>query len=294
MNAGAYNHRVVVAPRTDVFRTGPNVVPLRKVTLTKNRNEDTRRTNVDQVSDHTEGVRVLIVDDDPALRALVQRCIAPAASHVDHADDGESALAMLANNPTDLVILDLELPRMNGLEVLMRVRRESDMPVIVLSGRGDESDRVLGLDLGADDYIVKPFLPRELLSRVRAVTRRSVRATESGPSRAVIVHGPITIDRASRECFYDNGLLTLTAKEFDLLAHLAGSPRRVISREELLESVWGSSSQWQDPATVTEHVRRLRNRIEGAGGDPSWLRTVRGQGYVFAPEWRVEPRAVDA
>ncbi len=261
--------------------------------LTKSRHEDPRRTSADQAADGGEGVRVLIVDDDPALRALVQRCIAPAAAHVDHADDGESALAMLAANPADIVILDLELPRMNGLEVLMRIRRESDMSVIVLSGRGDESDRVLGLDLGADDYIVKPFLPRELLSRVRAVTRRAVRVRDSVPSRTVIVHGPITIDRTSRECFYDNTLVTLTAKEFDLLAHLASSPRRVISREELLESVWGSSSQWQDPATVTEHVRRLRNRLEAAGGDPSWLRTVRSQGYVFAPEWRVEPRRDD-
>ena len=191
--------------------------------LTKTRQDEPRRSSVDQVSDGGDGVRVLIVDDDPALRALVQRCIAPAAAHIDHADDGESALAMLAAHPADIVILDLELPRMNGLEVLMRVRRESDMPVIVLSGRGDESDRVLGLDLGADDYIVKPFLPRELLSRVRAVTRRAVRVRESGPSRTVIVHGPITIDRTSRECFYDNKLVTLTAKEFDP----AGASRRL-------------------------------------------------------------------
>lgn len=227
------------------------------------------------------GLRVLIVDDDPAMRALVHRSVLPGASSIKHAGDGETALSLLKNNETDVVILDLELPRMNGLEVLLRVRRDLDTPVIILSGRVDESDRVLGLDLGADDYIVKPFLPRELLSRVRAVTRRAGQGRDKRSQP--LVFGPLVIDRDTREVRNAGGVVALTAKEFDLLCFLASSPRRVFSREDLLEGVWGSSAKWQDPATVTEHVRRVRNRLEEAGGSGAWLRTVRSQGYAFTP-----------
>lgn len=238
----------------------------------------TRGASVGQVE---EGLRVLIVDDDPAVRALVHRSVSPGASSIEHAGDGETALTLLQNNKTDIVILDLELPRMNGLEVLLRVRRDLDTPVIILSGRVDESDRVLGLDLGADDYIVKPFLPRELLSRVRAVTRRAGHAHDRRTKP--LVFGQLVIERDTREVRNGETIVALTAKEFDLLSFLAASLRRVFSREELLEGVWGSSAKWQDPATVTEHVRRVRNRLDSAGACGAWLRTVRSQGYAFNP-----------
>jgi DNA-binding response OmpR family regulator len=190
---------------------------------------------------------------------------------------------MFDEDPPDLVILDLMLPLVDGLSVLAHVRdaargQEIDVPVIVLTARGKEPDRVLGFDLGADDYVVKPFSPRELAGRVRSVLRRS-----SPPSTAPIVHGDLVIDGTAREVTVRGELVSLTAKEFDLLAFLASAPRQVFGRGDLLEQVWDSSPDYQDPSTVTVHVRRLRHKIEADPDNPHHLATVWGVGYRFDP-----------
>ena len=171
------------------------------------------------------------------------------------------------------------LPERTGIELLADVRKRSDLPVIFLTARTDEPDRVLGLELGADDYVTKPFSPRELVARVRSVLRRA-----SGPTRRdVIVAGALEIDPSAREVRTDGDAVELTAKEFDLLCFLASAPRQVFSRAQLLEQVWDSSVHWQDPSTVTVHVRRIRNKIEPDPSDPRHLVTVRGVGYRFEP-----------
>ena len=200
---------------------------------------------------------------------------------VTHAADGPSALVRVAECRPDLVLLDIDLPGMSGLEVMTRLRRDDDAAaVILLGGQEANGKRVLGLELGADDYVEKPFSPRELAARVRTVLRRCSR----GPTSAQIVAGPLRIQVAERRVAVDGEVVELTPKEFDLLVFLASSPpARVFSRHELLQEVWGSSAAWQDPATVTEHVRRLRLRIEGDAARPQLLQTVRGVGYRFDP-----------
>ncbi|GAA3185868.1 response regulator [Streptomyces ramulosus] len=207
------------------------------------------------------------------------------------AADGQAALDAVADGPPDLVLLDLTLPLVAGLDVLTHIRRRSaDLPVIVVSGRSGETDRIIGLDLGADDYVVKPFSPAELAARVRSVLRRSRReapapaaaAPEPAPAPARIRDG-LVIDRATRTVTVRGDAVELTAREFDLLAFLAASPRHVYTRDQLLEHVWQSSSDWQEPATVTQHVHRLRRKLERDPDRPHWLRTVRGVGYRFEP-----------
>jgi two-component system, OmpR family, phosphate regulon response regulator PhoB len=225
------------------------------------------------------GPRVLVVDDDRTSRVLARAALEHDGFDVVEAAEGSDALDVLARDQTDLVVLDVNLPAMGGFEVLAKVRLRHSLPVIMLTGRDSETDRVLGLELGADDYIVKPFSPRELASRVRAVLRRT--APESAVSEH-LVHGPLRIDLTTREASLDGKLVDLTTREFDLLAFLAKSPRRVYSRAQLLDHVWSSTPDWQDSATVTEHVRRLRAKIE-RDGDHAWIRTVRGVGYAFEP-----------
>jgi DNA-binding response OmpR family regulator len=176
------------------------------------------------------------------------------------------------------VILDVNLPERGGFEVLSAIRERWGVPVILLTGRLSEIDRVLGLELGADDYVVKPFSPRELAARVRAVLRRSAAAPNPG-----LDFGELEIDAASRQVRVRGALVELTAREFDLLAFLARAPRQVFSHNELLVQVWNSTSDWQDPATVTEHVRRIRAKIEQDREHPRWIRTVRAAGYAFEP-----------
>ena len=226
--------------------------------------------------------RVLVVDDVTEARQAARRALERAGFAVVEAQDGESALAAVASESFDLVLLDLVMPGMSGFEVLTGLRRQRDVPVIVLSGRSEESERVLALELGADDYVVKPFLVRELPARVRSVLRRSRRSVESSPA-AVLIFGSLEVHPAEREVILDGATVETTAREFDLLAKLASEPRRVFSRAELLEQVWGSSKDWQDPATVTEHVRRLRRKIEADPEHPRWIRAVRGVGYRFEP-----------
>jgi DNA-binding response OmpR family regulator len=223
--------------------------------------------------------RVLVVDDEPMMREVVTTYLERDGLSVTSAADGAAALRMLDAARPDLVILDLMLPKVDGLSVLAHLRKTTDLPVIVLTARGEEPDRVLGLELGADDYVVKPFSPRELVARVRSVLRRSQPASTA----ARIVHGDLTIDGASREATIAGETITLTAREFDLLAFLAGSPRQVFRRGELLEQVWDSSADYQDPSTVTVHIRRLRHKIEPDPNEPRHLVTVWGVGYRFDP-----------
>lgn len=234
-------------------------------------------------------MRVLAVDDAPDVRLLVHKALEREGYVVDEAADGAAALDAIRTSVPDVVLLDVNMPDMSGLEVLATLRHlRPDLPVILITGRDSEGDRVLGLDLGADDYLVKPFSVRELAARIRSVTRRAGAPREPGEPGEP--RGPIPLDFGDlvvhpreREVTLRGKPVALTAKEFDLLAYLAAHPRRVFTRENLLSAVWGSSDEWQDPATVTEHVRRLRKKL---GDDPehaSWLRTVRGVGYRFDP-----------
>jgi two-component system, OmpR family, response regulator ResD len=225
--------------------------------------------------------RVLVVEDDATVREVVERYLEREGIVVDAVADGLVALEHAASCWPDLVVLDLMLPGIDGLEVCRRLRARAPVPVIMLTARGDEDDRVIGLELGADDYIAKPFSPRELTLRVQAVLRRASGAVPTGQDRARIAVGELDIDVPSREVFRSGARLALTAREFDLLVHFATHPRRVLRREELLEEVWGFS--YGDTATVTVHVRRLREKIEGEPAAPKHLTTVWGVGYRWDP-----------
>jgi DNA-binding response OmpR family regulator len=223
---------------------------------------------------------VLVVDDDERVRRLVLTTLRREGFDVIEAVDGAGALSAVTDQPPDVLLLDLALPGLDGLDVLRSLREATTIPIIVLTGRATEADRVLGLDLGADDYVVKPFLPRELAARVRAVARR---AGANATPEPIVRFDDLVIDRSAREVFRGDEPVELTAREFDLLLHLASSPRTVFSREQLLRDVWESSSSWQDPDTVTEHVRRLRRKLEADPSRPEMLVTVRGVGYRFDP-----------
>ncbi len=230
----------------------------------------------------TLGVRrgkVLVVDDDESVRVLLTRYLEMEGFEVDQVSDGGGALAAIASSNPDLVLLDLMLPAQDGLDILTRLRRDSEVPVILLTARGSEADRILGLKLGADDYVVKPFSPGELTARINSVLRR----TRSSAPQSVLQFDGLSLDLATREVTVGNLMVTTTAREFDLLAFLAASPRQVFSRQQLLENVWDSSGEWQDPDTVTEHIRRIRRRIEADPDHPRWIKTVRGVGYRFDP-----------
>lgn len=223
--------------------------------------------------------RVLVVDDEAAIRVAVSRALEAVGFRVEEAEDGAAALTAARSRPPDAVILDLGLPGMNGIDVLAELRRTSKVPILVLSGRADETDRVTALEMGADDYVVKPFLAKELAARVRSLLRRA--GMVGGPAQ--MDFGALVIDTDAREVTLDGVVVGLTTKEFELLAYLASTPRRVISREELLRSVWDSSAEWQDADTITEHVRRVRRKIEPTPDSPTWIATVRGAGYRFEP-----------
>jgi DNA-binding response OmpR family regulator len=223
------------------------------------------------------GARVLVVDDEPTVRDVVARYLERDGYTVCEVADGATVAATVDTFRPDLIVLDIMLPHRSGLEVLRDLGNR--VPVILLTARTDEADRVLGLELGADDYVVKPFSPRELVARVRSVLRRT--AVPAGPT--LLAFDDLIIDTKAREVTADGATIALTAKEFDVLAHLAAHPRQVFSRAQLLESVWDSSPDFQDPATVTVHVRRLRNKIERDPEQPRWIATVYGVGYRFEP-----------
>jgi two-component system, OmpR family, phosphate regulon response regulator PhoB len=222
--------------------------------------------------------QILVVDDDPTFVHLVTGILEREGLEVVHATSGEEALAAIERRPPELILLDIELPDMSGLEVLSRLRHRVAAPVIVVSGREAESERVLAFDLGADDYVVKPFLSREFAARVRATLRRARLAPDT-----ILVFDGIEVRVAAREVIVGGRPVSLTAREFDLLAYLAARAGQVISRQQLLEDVWQSSDKWQDAATVTEHIRRIRLKIEPDPSQPRWIRGVRNAGYSFDP-----------
>lgn len=224
---------------------------------------------------------VLVVDDEPMVREVVARYLERDGLRVQEAADGAAALAWLADHRPDLVVLDIMLPGTDGLTILRRLRADGDVPVILLTARAEEFDRVLGLELGADDYVVKPFSPRELTARVRTVLRRSRSDVAVAAER--LRFGQLTVDAQTREVAVDGERVTLTPKEFDLLYALASSPRQVFSRRQLLEQVWDSAPEFQDPATVTVHVGRLRQKLEADPNEPRWITTAWGIGYRFEP-----------
>jgi len=225
--------------------------------------------------------RVLVVDDEPMVRDVLARYLAKEGFAVDTAEDGEAALAAYERTAPDLVVLDLMLPRVDGLEVFRRIREHGPAAVIMLTAKGEETDRVVGLELGADDYVTKPFSPREVVARVRAVLRRAgVKVT--APQSDVLAFGDLKIDGPRREVDKSGALVRLTRKEFDLLYFLASQPGTTFSRSQLLEEVWDFA--WDgDTATITVHIRRLREKLEDAPSNPAHLVTVWGVGYRFEP-----------
>jgi DNA-binding response OmpR family regulator len=223
--------------------------------------------------------RVLVIDDDPHIRTLVTRLLTHEGYEAFDAANADEGHAILASDPPDLVLLDVMMPRTDGIDLLTEIRAKSSIPVIMLTGRGDEADRILGLRSGADDYVVKPFSPGELTARIESVLRR----TQPAASLEVLLFDDLEINCTTRDVIVRGQQVVLTAKEFDLLMFLAKSPRQVFDRDQLLKQVWASSTDWQDPATVTEHVRRIRRKIETDPEQPRWLSTVRGVGYRFEP-----------
>jgi len=223
--------------------------------------------------------RVLVVDDDPTVAEVVARYLEREGHAVETVADGRSAIESAAARLPDIVVLDLMLPGLDGLEVCRRLRGLAPIPVIMLTARGEESDRVLGLELGADDYVTKPFSPRELTARVRSVLRRTDGSTPRPADHGVLRAGRLDVDLLARTASVGGEPIALTQREFDLLAFLMRHPRRAFRREELLAEVWGYT--YGDTSTVTVHVRRLREKIEDDPAQPLLVQTVWGVGYRF-------------
>ncbi|RIK31262.1 MAG: DNA-binding response regulator [Anaerolineae bacterium] len=225
---------------------------------------------------------ILVVEDEASIAEVVTLYLKRAGYTVQAASDGRKAMNIFERGQIDFVILDLMLPEVDGLALTRWLRDRSDVPIIMLTARREEADRIAGLESGADDYVVKPFSPQELVSRVRAVMRRLGREqTEVGNERSLSFEN-LSIDPRSRTVKVKDAEVELTAKEFDMLYLLARHPKQVFTREQLLERVWGGS-QYIDPGTVTVHVRRLREKIEDDASKPARLLTVWGVGYKFEP-----------
>ena len=228
-----------------------------------------------------QGTTILVVEDERSISEVVTLYLTRSGYQVITAHDGRAALQELTKGRPDLIILDLMLPEIDGWEITRRVRAEGATPIIMLTARREESDRILGLEMGADDYVVKPFSPQELVSRVRAVLRRAQQPPPSPHAQTLTFPG-LRIDPVTRLVTVNDNELMLTAKEFDLLWFLASNPRRVFNRDQLLDNVWGET-EYIDPSTVTVHVRRLREKIETDSSNPRYIHTVWGVGYKFEP-----------
>jgi phosphate regulon transcriptional regulator PhoB len=224
--------------------------------------------------------RILIIEDDRDIIELVRYNLVNEGFQVSAASDGTAGLASLKKSPPDILLLDLMLPRLSGLEICKEIRRDSALnrlPILMLTARGEEADRVVGLEMGADDYVTKPFSPRELVARVRALLRRTDPAGDSQRSIAV---GKLLIDPAAYRVAREGKPLALSTLEFRLLYYLAARPNRVFTRDQLLDAVWGTE-RFVTPRSVDVYVRRLREKIEADPENPAHLKTVRGAGYLF-------------
>ena len=225
---------------------------------------------------------ILVVEDEPSIAEVVSLYLKRAGYHVQVASDGRQAMNIFERQMPDFVILDLMLPQVDGLSLTRWLRDRSNVPIIMLTARREEIDRIAGLEMGADDYVVKPFSPQELVSRVRAVFRRVGQEQVEAESERPLSFEGLTIDPRSRVVTVLDSAIELTVKEFDMLYLLARHPKQVFTREQLLERVWGGA-QYIDPGTVTVHVRRLREKIETDPSKPTRLLTVWGVGYKFEP-----------
>jgi two-component system response regulator ResD len=222
--------------------------------------------------------RILVVDDEPIVREVLTRYLEKDGFEVDAAADGEAAIDLFASRRPDLILLDLMLPKVDGFEVFSYIRSGSAVPVIMITARDKETDRIAGLDMGADDYVSKPFSPGEVVARVRAVLRRS----DADGERRDLTYGDLVIEGDARRVSVSDRELTLTPKEFDLLYFLASNPGKVFTRLDLLDELWDFAFHG-DPSTVTVHIRRLREKIEADPSDPRHIVTVWGAGYRFDP-----------
>ena len=230
----------------------------------------------------TAGTRVLVVDDEPIVRDVLARYLTKDGYVVETAGDGEAAIVAYRERRPDLVVLDLMLPRIDGFEVFRRIRSEASSPVIMLTARGAETERIVGLEMGADDYVSKPFSPSEVVARVRAVLRRARHPGPGAETEDSLRFDGLEVDPRAREVRVGGRAVGLTPKEFDLLHLMASQPRRVFTRWQLLDELWDVAFDG-DPSTVTVHIRRLRERIERNPSNPRHLITVWGAGYRFEP-----------
>jgi DNA-binding response OmpR family regulator len=226
--------------------------------------------------------KILVVEDEPSLAEVVSLYLKRAGFQVQVAHSGGQAMSMLEKQIPDFVILDVMLPEVDGLSITRWLRDHSDVPIIMVTARREEVDRIAGLEMGADDYVVKPFSPQELVSRVRAVLRRVGRDQVGVESEKALMFDSIQIDPRTRVVMVKESQVELTAKEFDMLHLLARHPKQVFTRDQLLERVWGGA-EYIDPGTVTVHVRRLREKMENDPSKPRHLITVWGVGYKFEP-----------
>jgi two-component system response regulator VicR len=229
----------------------------------------------------TDDLTILVVDDEPNILEVVSAYLRRELYRVVTAADGEEALKQAAEHNPDLIVLDVMLPKLDGLEVVRRIRATSNTPIIMLTARGEETDKLVGLGMGADDYLTKPFSPRELVARIKAVLRRAAPSAQPQPGAdSLLKFQGLKINPRTRSVEIDSGPVELTAKEFDLLFFLASHPQEVFTRTQLLDQVW-DYSYYGDTSTVTVHVRRLREKIESDPMRPRFIKTVWGVGYKF-------------
>jgi two-component system phosphate regulon response regulator OmpR len=233
----------------------------------------------------TETAKLLVVDDDPEILELTQAYLSQQGFAVSCVQSGEAMLEFLSDQSVDLIILDLMLPGEHGLNLARRLKRDGDLPIIIVSAQGDDVDRIVGLEVGADDYIAKPFNPRELLARVRAVLRRARRGAEGGrgDSDEQLQFGPFLLDRAAHQLARDGSPVPLTSGEFDLLAILAEHPNKVLHRDRILDLLTGAERSPFD-RSIDVRVTRLRSKIEPDPSNPVYIKTIWGKGYMFCPD----------
>ena len=229
------------------------------------------------------GKRVLVVDDEKLIVNGIRFSLEQDDMEVDCAYDGEEAVALAKNNKYDIILLDIMLPKLTGYEVCQQIREFSSVPIIMLTAKGDDIDKILGLEYGADDYITNPFNILEVKARIKAIMRRTEPKKPSGDTKKEIVNGEVRLDCAGRRCFIHNKEIGLTAKEFEVLEFLMLNENKVYSRDELLKTVWGADYPG-DVRTVDVHIRRLREKIEEHPGEPKYVHTKWGVGYYFCNE----------